>query len=51
MQGLAGILRGTSLLSLELSGKGMLDRLFKILKYAKNEKRYIRKFRSILQIY
>ena len=29
----------------------MLDRLWKILKYAKNEKRYIGKFRSILQIY
>ena len=29
----------------------MLDRLLKILKYNKNEKRYLRKFRNILQIY
>ena len=29
----------------------MSDRLWKILKYAKNEKGYIGKFRSILQLY
>ena len=29
----------------------MLDRLWKMLKYAKNEKQYIQKFRNISQIY